>query len=67
MNKAVMTETIMDMIRSADMPAEEIIAALAKRAAKEGSEAEADHHPAPGRDGGAWPLSRRRRGRPVPQ
>ena len=30
-----MTETIMDMIRSADMPAEEIIAALAKRAAKE--------------------------------
>jgi integrase len=35
MNKAVMTETIMDMIRSADMPAEEIVAALAKRAAKE--------------------------------
>src|SRR6516225_6418034 len=35
MNKAVMTERIMDMIRSADMPAEEIIAALAKRAAKE--------------------------------
>jgi integrase len=35
MNKAAMTETIMDMIRAADMPAEEIIAALAKRAAKE--------------------------------
>ena len=35
MNKAIMTETIMDMIRSADMPAEEIIAALAKRAAKD--------------------------------
>ena len=34
-----MTETIMDMIRSADMPAEEIIAALAKRAAKEKREA----------------------------